>query len=152
MTVKVYFYRPGDAEYTFNTNITNIKGQIIDVVIPDKFTRGKEVRHPNINVIIQCIISYVTEPILNDEAVEFNGTMFKLNIDEAILRLEKKLDYNIDYYLRFEIWNFKIKIISSVIADRTIKEENVFYYTFKFKEMSNPAMEVLHKYIMEHLS
>ncbi|MDY6970304.1 MAG: hypothetical protein SVR08_16850, partial [Spirochaetota bacterium] len=53
--VKVYFFRPGDAEYTFNTIITNIDEQIIDIAIPEDFTRGKEVRHPNIDVIIKCI-------------------------------------------------------------------------------------------------
>jgi len=47
--------------------------------------------------------------------------------------------------------DFKMKITAIVIADRTIQEENVFYLTFRYTEISEAARSILKTYIQEHL-
>jgi len=44
-----------------------------------------------------------------------------------------------------------MRITAIIIAERTIHEENVYYNTFRFIEISDAAKAILKKYISEHL-
>ncbi len=151
--IRVYLWRKGDAEYTFDTAIATVENKLIGIPLPDVFTRGEEERHPYIDTIISCIITELKaeEEAGLGEAVQINGTIYKMNEFEAIVRVAEKLDYEKSYSLQFELSEFKINITSKVISDRTITEESVSYYTFRLLEMSDPARNILTKYIQERL-
>lgn len=152
--IKVYLWRKGDAEYTFNSKIINIENDMLYIELPEEFIRGEEVRHPYVDTIIPCTVSNMLaqgEKEARDKSEKINGTIYKLNEFESVLRLASKLDYEKNYALEFELSDFKINISSKVISDRTITEENISYYTFRFIEMSEPAKNILTRYIKEHL-
>jgi hypothetical protein len=152
--IKVYLWRKGDAEYTFDSKIINIENEMIYIELPEKFTRGEEVRHPYVDTIIPCTVSNLLsqgETERKDESEKTNGTIYKLNEFESVLRLSSKLDYEKSYALEFELSDFKMNISSKVISDRTITEEHISYYTFRFIDMSEPAKNILTGYIKEHL-
>lgn len=154
MPIKVYLWRKGDAEYTFNSKIINIENDLLYIELPEEFTRGEEVRHPYVDTIIPCTVSNLLsqgETGARVESEKINGTIYKLNEFESVLRLSSKLDYEKNYSLEFELSDFKMNISSKVISDRTITEENISYYTFRFVEMSEPAKNILTRYIKEHL-
>ena len=151
--IRVYLWRKGDAEYTFDATIATIANKLITIALPDVFARGEEERHPYIDTIISCTVSELKEEgeAAISEEDKINGTIYKMNEFEAILRLAKKLNYEKSYSLQFELSDFKLNITSKVISDRTITEESISYYTFRFLEMSDPARNILTKYIQERL-
>jgi hypothetical protein len=152
--IKIYLWRKGDAEYTFNSKIINIENEMITIELPEEFIRGEEVRHPYIDTIIPCTVSdllLTEETKKKDESEKINGTIYKVNEFEAVLRLSSKLDYEKSYSLEFELTGFKMNITSKVISDRTITEEKISYYTFRFIDMSEPARNILLRYIKERL-
>ena len=152
----VFLWRAGDAEYTFNSKLLAVGPNTVEIEVPQEFDRGKEVRHPFVDVIIPCII---TELIAAQEGqreeqrtpVEMNGIIYKLHADELIMRIPRKLDYNKTYVISFTLADFKMRITAIIIAERTIHEENVYYNTFRFIEISDAAKAILKKYISEHL-
>ena len=155
--IDVYFWRSGDAEYSFTSHVNNIDGNILNIPIPETFNRGKEERHPYIGVIIPCAISEIHETDTKGAAtrekqpVEINGTLNRLNEYEAVVRVNQELDYNTKYYLKFEMSGFKIEIVCQLLSDRTIAEEETYYVTFKLLRMSEPAQNIIKQYISEHL-
>ncbi len=55
-SVIVYFWRAGDAEYTFTSTVKKVEKNILEIYIPPEFIRSKEVYHPYVNVFIPCEI------------------------------------------------------------------------------------------------
>ncbi len=148
--VKFYIWRVGDAEYTFDTMTEELEGNLLTVIIPESFTRDKEFRHPYLDVIIPCTVK-INAGGTKEEIKEENGTVFKINDYEAVVRLGDKMDYKEQYALSFAINEFKFDILTQIISSRTIAEGNVFYYTMKFEDISEAARNVLKNYIYEHL-
>ncbi len=148
--VTVYIWRVGDAEYTFKTIIEDVEGNLFTLAIPETFSRDKEFRHPYLDVIIPCSVTTQKKGIKEEQKPE-NGTVFKINDYEAVIRLGGNLDYMESHTLSFTINEFKFEITCKIISNRTINEGNVFYYTMKFEEISEAALNVLKNYIYEHL-
>lgn len=148
--VNFYVWRVGDAEYTFETMTEELEGHLLTVNIPEAFTRDKEFRHPYLDVIIPCTVHKESGGI-EDEGKPENGTVFKINDYEAVVRLGEKKDYTAQYSLSFAINEFNFDILTKIIATRTIAEGDVFYYTMKFEDITDAARNVLKNYIYEHL-
>jgi len=156
--VTIFLFRNGDAEYSFETEITAIQENTIIVKKPEAIKRGKEVHHPFIQTLIPCSIQKKKEDKEEEEAIiqhdgnePVNGTIERLNEFEAVVRVEKTLQYQNEYTLFFTLENFKIEIVSKILASRTITKEKIIYYTFKFIEMSEAAQNVISKYVKERL-
>ncbi|MFW5861455.1 MAG: hypothetical protein ACOCWZ_04325 [Spirochaetota bacterium] len=155
--IDVHFWRSGDAEYSFTSHVNNIEGNIITIPIPGTFNRGKEVRHPYVEVIIPCVISEMEDTdaesgtTKKEHPVEINGTLNRLNEYEAVVRVSRELDYNKKYSLKFKMSDFKIDMVCRLLSDRTITEEETYYVTFKLIRMSEPARNIIKQYIAEHL-
>lgn len=64
--VTVYLWRSGDAEYTFTSSIKKIEKDSVEIITPPVITRGKEARHPYINVFIPCNIIDENPPEKNE--------------------------------------------------------------------------------------
>ncbi|MGB4269920.1 MAG: hypothetical protein WBK20_12170 [Spirochaetota bacterium] len=156
--VSIFFFRNGDAEYSFESEITAIQENTIILKKPEAIKRGKEVHHPYIQTLIPCSIQRKKEDKEEEEAIiqhddneTVNGTIERLNEFEAVVRVEKTLQYQNEYTLFFTLENFKIEIVSKILASRTITKEKIVYYTFKFIEMSEAAQNVIAKYVKERL-
>ncbi len=154
--IEVFFWRSGDAEYSFTTSVLEITDGIIQVAIPETFERGKEVRHPYVEVIIPCVIKETGKQGAKGstgktQQQEIRGTMYRFNEYEAVTRVNRELDYDTEYSIRFELSDFNIEIMAQLLSDRTVTEENVYYVTFRFVSMSDAAKNIIKKYIAEHL-
>jgi len=149
-TVKIFIWRVGDAEYTFDTETEDLDGSLLVLKIPESFSRDKEFRHPYLDVIIPCSVTTLASGKTDEDKTE-NGTVFKVNDYEAVIRLSGKKDYMAQYTLNFAINEFKFEIGTKIISSKTIAEGNVFYYTMKFEDISEAARNVLKNYIYEHL-
>ncbi|MCU0849138.1 MAG: hypothetical protein MUD12_14755 [Spirochaetes bacterium] len=150
ISIKVYIWRSGDAEYVFSSKTLAGKKNILTISISDDFVRGKEFRHPYIDIIVPATLTAIKESGNAEEEI-ISGTILKINEFEAVMKLSKKLNYNFDYYIDFEILEFHIRSNSRLIASRSVEEENSIYYTLKFDDMSEAAKNILKKYIYEHL-
>ncbi|HOO70611.1 MAG TPA: hypothetical protein PK926_02540 [Spirochaetota bacterium] len=148
--ITVYIWRIGDAEYVFNSKTISLDKNILTIVLPESFIRDQEFRHPYIETILPMSIVKI-EPDPVEEVENVTGTLFKINDYEAVIRTGTRLDYDTDYALSFEIMEFQFKIVTRIIANKTVEEGNIIYYTLKFTEMSDAARSVLKKYIYEHL-
>jgi len=148
--IKVFIWRSGDAEYIFTSRTLEQKKNILTISISDDLVRGKEFRHPYIDVIVPATLTPVKESPSAEEEIT-SGTILKINEFEAVMRLSRKLNYNLNYEIDFEILEFHIRSKSTLIASRTIEEENSIYYTLKFDDMSETAKNILKKYIYDHL-
>lgn len=157
--IKVYLWRGGDAEYSFNSRISSISDNTVEIDLPEEFNRGKEVRHPFLDVIIPCTIDENISSINEEQnpveaeklSKEQDAVIYKLHEDELIMRISKKLNYHQNYVINFMLVDFKMKIIAMLLADKTIHEENVFYYTFRYTEISEAAKNILKNYLQENL-
>ncbi|MBN2079827.1 MAG: hypothetical protein JW838_12745, partial [Spirochaetes bacterium] len=78
-------------------------------------------------------------------------TIYKVNNYEAVIRVGGKLDFRRRYHLDFTVLDFKVRVLTRIIATRTVEEAGAFYYTFKFDSMSEGANNVVKKYVYEHL-
>jgi c-di-GMP-binding flagellar brake protein YcgR len=144
-----HLYRLGDAEYSFTTKVISHKRDMLIVEVPQDIERGKESRHPYIDVIIPAQLSIIGLP--DQDEAKMDCTIYKINEYEAVLRINIKLDHNFKYILEFNELDFNFKIVSRIISQKTVEESGVFYYTFKFEDISESANHVLKKYIYEHL-
>ncbi len=155
--VSIFFFRNGDAEYSFESEITAIQENTILLKKPEVIKRGKEVHHPYIQTLIPCSIQKKKDDkeeeaiIQHDHSGPVNGTIERINEFEAVVRVETTLQYQNEYTLFFTLENFKIEIVSKILASRTITKEKIIYYTFKFIEMSEAAGNVISKYVKERL-
>ena len=146
----VYLWRIGDAEYIFKSKTMGLDKNILNISMPAEFTRDKEFRHPFIDTIIPITITRA-DPGPLDEPENLAGTLFKINDYEAVIRAGSKFDYNHNYIIEFDAMDFKFHITARILANKTIEEGNIFYYTLKFIEMSDPARAILKRYMYEHL-
>ncbi|MBN2041502.1 MAG: hypothetical protein JW864_15795 [Spirochaetes bacterium] len=160
--IQVYLWRTGDAEYTFISSITAASKNTIAITVPETYTRGEEVRPPSIGVDLPCIISFnphlaeddtdtEEEQKKNIKYDEIEASVIKLNIDEALIMIDQELLYDYEYFLNFELDGFKVKIVTVVMAKKTLKDSNLNYYTLKFKDITDASKEVIHKFIIENL-
>ena len=147
--VRFRLFRPGDAEYTFETGIMGREGNNLILSIPDDIKRGEETRHPYIDVIIQAQLIRIGP--LEDDEEKISCTIYKLNNYEAVLRTGIKLDHNSRYTMEFTVLDFTIKVVSKILTEKTVEESGLFYYTLKFEEISDSANHVLNTYMHEHL-
>ncbi|MCP4137575.1 MAG: hypothetical protein GY754_41795 [bacterium] len=148
--VKVFLWRSGDAEYSFITNTKKLENKLLTIEIPEEFSREREVRHPYCDLIVPASVLNA-DPGPAEEAEEISGTLYKINDFEVVVRVTEKLDYRHLYFIKFELMEFQFEIISKIIANKTIEEGNILYYTLKFENMSAPARDVLKNYMYEHL-
>ena len=146
--IKVYVWRVGDAEYTFDSETIELTGNVLSITLPEEFIRDQEFRHPYIDCIIPATLSR-TDLRPSENFVPVHGTIYKLNDFEVVMRISEKLGYMHSYNLAFTLNDFKFNIISRIISNRTISEGSAFYYTIKFDEISDAARTVLKKYITE---
>jgi hypothetical protein len=147
--IKAYLFRIGDAEYTFDSKVLKIDRDKIDIILPDKIVRGKEVSHPYVDTIIPCLIIEEAEKL---KTRKIQGIIVKLNQSEAIIKCNTIILYHDNYTVEFSIENFKIVITAVPIGTKTINENQIYYYSFMFNEISEEAQHVLHYYIIEHYS
>lgn len=78
-------------------------------------------------------------------------TIYKINNYEAVIRVGGKLDFRRSYHLDFTVLDFNVRILTRIIATRTVEEGGAFYYAFRFDSMSEGANNVVKKYVYEHL-
>jgi hypothetical protein len=177
-SVAFRIFRVGDADYEFISTIEGLDKTVLKVKMPDELVMREETRHPYIDVIIPAQITreetipkdngaaekegagqvQAEGKVPEEEAVaaedlnfELPCTIYKINDYEAVLRVTQKLDYRYRHILEFKVMDFTIKIITRLMATKTVVEKDSFYYTVKFVEMSEGATNVLKKYIYEHL-
>lgn len=148
--INVYMIRIGDAEYRFTTHTSLLEKNILTIDMPEDYVKEKEFRHPYIDIILPCTLR--ADETETDKTTEMiNGSIFKLNEYEAVVRVQKQLNYRKKYWLDFEIYNYKTGILTRILSNRTVEKENILYYTLKFDELSDPAKQVLTKFVKEHL-
>jgi len=149
-SIKVHIWRIGDAEYEFTSETIGLTDDVVSISFPVEFSRGKEFRHPYIDVIIPAVVGkFDLKPL--EEPEHNNGTIIKVNDYEIVIRMNKKLEYKYHYKIECNLLEFQFSVVCTLIADKTINENNLIYYTFKFIDMSEGAKHVLKKYIYEHL-
>ncbi|MBN1499314.1 MAG: hypothetical protein JW982_04135 [Spirochaetes bacterium] len=148
--IEVHLWRSGDAEYSFNTVIQKIEENFLYIPEPQDLIRKNAVRTPFVDVIIPCDIFFKAEKT-DENNRKFQTTIFKLNENEFVIRTKNKLNFNISYEIEFLLNDFKIISNAIIIADRTISQENIFYYTFKFQNISEAAKAIILKYITDRL-
>ncbi len=158
--VEAYLWRTGDADYTFRTTVTGADDSGVKLKLPESFSRGKEVRRPYVDAMIPCEISFQIqtrprpkeEEEASPEEKTVTGMIYKLNENEIVARVSQEIDFKREYLINFQIADFNVKARSLVIADRTIHEEQVHYYAFKFVELSQVAQNILKNYVTERLA
>jgi hypothetical protein len=145
--IHCFFWRPGDAEYFFNSQIEETSKNMIFITRPSSIERGQEVRLPYINVIEPCKLSYHK----NADLIEINLTIYKLGENELIIRSNKELAYSNEYHIEFRLFDFTVNTSAIMISDKTVSDKGIYYFTFKMTSLSEPAHNVLRSYIYEHL-
>jgi len=144
--LSVNVWRRGDAEYFFRSPVLSYENDTIEIGLPEKFSRGRELRHPYADTIITAEIRNIKQEI-SDHFVK--AVLFKINDYETVARIDKELNYSDIFVLDFELMEFKFKVRSKIIANRTIEEGNIFYYTFRFEDISDAGKEVLKRFMYE---
>lgn len=145
--IHCYLWRPGDAEYLFDSKILSIENAAVSIARPETFTRGEEVRLPYVNVIIPCTLTYQQD----EEPVTIEETIYKLGEQEIVIHSTHELQYRVMYTVSFAVADFTISSPLVMLSDKTVHEKGVSYYTFKMTELSDPARQVIRSYIYEHI-
>ncbi len=148
--IEVHMWRSGDAEYTFNVNVQRLDENVIYISEPEELNRKNAVRTPFVDVIIPCEIHFKSED-KSEPAKKLPTTIFKLNEHEFVIRTKHKLNFSSDYKVDFTLNDFNIASDAKIIADRTISQENIYYYTYKFQNLSDAAKGIILKYITDRL-
>jgi hypothetical protein len=135
----------------------------IDVIIPAHLSKIivplKDKELVELEEIIERDEAPTKEDVAGDEGMVLDETagdrvectIYKINDYEAVIRISDKLDFGSMYYLEFTVMDFSFKIISHIIATKSVEESGAQYYTVKFQDMSASAASVLKKYVYEHL-
>jgi len=129
------------------------------VIIPAQITREVVIPKEKEEAEKETAESEQSEGMIPDEesitveelTQEMPCTIYKINDYEAVLRVTHKLDYRFRYIIELNVMDFNVRIITRLIATKTVVERDSFFYTVKFDEMSESANNVLKKYIYEHL-
>lgn len=146
----LYILRVNDAEYSAKTVIKGIENGMVLIAFTDQFVMEREYRHPYINAILPVnLVKTKRNELEQDE--EIAGTIFRINEYECVVRTSVLLPYERKYSLFFEIMDYRFNIDSRIISSRTVESEKVYYFTLKFDNMTDPAREILRRYISDHM-
>lgn len=148
--ISLYCLRINDAEYLIKTVTAGVDINTLKIKLSDDFSREREFRHPYINVVLPAIV-YVTPAIADEEPEPIECSILKINEYECVVRIPSQLEYSRIYPISFEISKYKFNVNSRVISSKTVETESVYYLTFKFLDMTDPAKVILTKYIAESL-
>lgn len=148
--ISLYCLRINDAEYLIKTVTTGVDINTLNVRFSDDFSREREFRHPYINVVLPAIV-YVMPVIAAEEPEPIECSILKINEYECVVRIPSPLEYSRIYPISFEVNKYKFNVNSRVISSKTVETESVYYLTFKFLDMTDPAKVILTKYIAESL-
>jgi hypothetical protein len=147
MNLKITLIRVNDGEYIAETTCNGIEEDNILIAMTDNLKKIREFRHQYINVMIPATI--ILEKLDEDNPEEkIEGVIFRLNEFECEIRTDSALNYNRKYTIVFEIPEFSFKIVSQLIASRTVENGKIYYSTMKFSEMSKAASAVLKNFIV----
>ncbi|MBN2435113.1 MAG: hypothetical protein JXK07_07585 [Spirochaetes bacterium] len=146
--VTCFIWRAGDAEYTFTTTVSEMIKSTVLLEQPADINRGNEVRLPFVNVIIKGLLKLNNDM---DESEEIEVTVFKLAEHEVIVRSSDSHIENSRCEISFTMEDFTITAPARIIAEKTVSDNGVSYYTLKFLELSKPAEKVIRNYIYEHI-
>ena len=72
-------------------------------------------------------------------------------VDFRDTRKNKGVDYQRNYYIEFDLMDFSFKINCKIIADAHVEGKNAINYTMKFDIITEPARNILKKFIKERL-
>ena len=147
--LKVYVTRMGDAEYVFDAKIIKLDNNKLFLNFVDKFEKETEFRHPYSEVFFPARITK-TKIVYEEDMIEVKSSILKINDFELIARLKIEINYDLEYYVNFEMMDFTMKILTKIIGKKDMEEDGSIYYTFKFLEMSDAAMGILKKYLYDH--
>lgn len=148
--VELHLLRVNDAEYMVKTSTAGIDINTVRVKFSDELSKEREFRHPYINVVLPAV---VTVPSLtgDNEPEKIECSMLKLNEYECVVRIPSSLEYNREYAVSFEINRYKFNVNSRIVSSKTVETESVYYLTFRFLDMTDPARVILTRYIAESM-
>ncbi len=148
--LNVFFWRVGDAEYSFDARVTGLENQTLRISMPESFKREREARHPYLEIMLNAELVLVPpRPVI--EPVYYKATIFRINDYEAVLRVPAQLNFQSQYRLEFELAGYKFSINCRLVAGRTVTEGELNYYTLKYIDMSEASKKVLLAYVHDHL-
>jgi len=150
INVSIHIIKPDDAEYLIQTVTMGInpKSNLLLVKNSDDFTKVREFRHPYIDVMIPAYITIYSQDGTK-EPENFECTIFKINEEECIMRVEIQLEYEKEYPVSFEIDGFKYNVYSRMISLKTIGKDKVYYSILKFVDMTEEGKKIIIKKIAE---
>ena len=148
--VTLFLLRVNDAEYSAKTVIKGTENGTVLIALTDQFVMDREYRHPYINAILPVTLIKIRRSDLEQDQ-QIEGTIFRINEYECVVRTSLMLEYERSYSLVFEIMDYKFNIDSKTISSRTVESEKVYYFTMKFDNMTEPAREILRRYISDHM-
>jgi len=143
--VNAIFFRGGDAEYRFSTEIINHEGSLLKLKLPEKLERGEPVPHPLVNVNLTCEISKPGAP--GEEREILQADIFRLNETEAVVRLESILKHGTGNEISFQISDFTVHSEVQVISEKQISKHGTYYYNLKFVNISDAAKKVIYNFL-----
>ncbi len=146
--VRCYMWRSGDGGYAFGAPIVKSEGAQLEIAMPEQFERVEADILPFIDVNVPCTIVPPPGPD-EDKPLQLDGLIFKLDENEAVIRTNEKLQFNIPYSLEFKMDEFRIKTASRIMRDIYFKDRTVYYYNVRFTEISNAAKTFIRNYIIE---
>ena len=147
--MSLYFWRAGDAEYSFSSIIVGVKGPVIDILNTGEFVRGQSVPHPLIDMVMPCSLSVASETSGEESVIETD--IFKMNEFEVLIRCKEKLRHDKKYTLHFTVSDFTIATDVQILRERYISDRHIFYFSLKFVGLSDAARTVISNFINDHL-
>jgi len=150
INVSIHLIKPDDGEYLIHTVTMGIKPKfnLLLVKISDDFTKVREFRHPYIDVMIPAYITIYSQDG-KEEPANIECTIFKINEDECVLRINTALEYEREYPISFKLDEFEYNVYSRVISLKIIEKESIYYTTFKFMDMTEDGKKIIIKRISE---
>ncbi|TAL37062.1 MAG: hypothetical protein EPN93_06445 [Spirochaetes bacterium] len=148
--VRCYLWRSGDGGYAFTSPVAKVTGTVVEIAMPPAFEHVEADHFPFIDVNVPCtILSPEAVPVEGEKPMQLDGLIFKLDENEAVIRTNQKLQFNIPYTLEFKMEDFKIKAASRIMRDIYFKDRTVYYYNVRFTEISSAARAIIRNYIID---
>jgi hypothetical protein len=147
--VRCYLWRSGDGGYVFTSPVDRTTGTLVELRMPEQFEHVEADHFPFIDVNVPCTIIPPPPAGEEDKPLPLGGLIFKLDENEAVIRTNEKLQFNIPYSLEFKMDEFKIKTASRIMRDIYFKDRTVYYYNVRFTEISTAARTFIRNYIIE---
>ena len=146
--LSIHIIKPDDAEYLIHTVTMGIESNLLLVKMSDNFSKVREFTHPYIDVMIPAFITIYSLDG-KENPVDIECTIFKINEDECVLRIDRALEYEREYPITFELDKYKYNVSSRIISLKAIEKDSVYYSTFRFMDMTEQGKKRLIKYISE---